>query len=182
MNQESRIKKVLKDRYSLFIIRNSKKLSGFTLIELLVVMTIIGVLAALSLFALSGARESARDGRRKSDLEAIRSALELYKADCNSYRSASGNVTTALDTDGGAAVRLIGIGSPTSCALSNAYLERIPNDTLTGRNYYYSSNVSGTTYQLCAYLEQPPTSPDSCSGGLSNCGLGYTCNYRVNNP
>lgn len=182
MNQESRIKnKELKEmRNSFFVIRYSGKSEGFTLIELLVVMTIIGVLAALSLFALSGARESARDGRRKADLEAIRSALELFKADCNSYRSASGNVTTALDTDLGAPVRLIGTGSPVSCAISNAYLERIPNDSLTGRNYYYSS--TGTTYELCARLEQPPTSPDSCSGGVSNCGSGAACNYRVNNP
>ena len=58
---------------------------GFTLIELLVVISIIGILIAVSIFGLSGARESARDARRKSDLELIRSGLELYRADCNAY-------------------------------------------------------------------------------------------------
>ena len=58
---------------------------AFTLIELLVVISIIGILIAISIFGLSGARESARDARRKSDLELIRSGLELYKADCNTY-------------------------------------------------------------------------------------------------
>ncbi len=152
---------------------------GFTLIELLVVMSIIGILAGISIFALSGARESARDGRRKADLEAIRSALELYKADCNAYVNASGNVASALDTDA-AGTRLVGSGSPASCATTNVYLEEIPKDTLTGRNYYYSSG--GTTYELCAALEDPPSPADSCSGGANNCGTGATCNYRVNNP
>ena len=152
--------------------------NGFTLIELLIVMTIIGVLVALSLFALSGTRESARDGRRKADLETIRSALELYKSDCNSYVNASGNVTTVLDTDSGAGVRLIGSGSPSSCVSSNVYLEKIPNDIKSGKNYFYSS--TGTSYQLCATLEQPPSPADSCTG--SNCGSGTPCNYRVINP
>jgi len=160
----------------------SKVELGFTLIELLVVMVIIGLLVGISLFALAGAREGARDGRRKADLEAIRSALELYKSDCNSYVNASGNVTTVLDTDSGATVRLIGTGSPSSCVSSNVYLEKIPNDSLTGTYYYYSGNGTGTTYQLCAKLEQPPTPSDSCSGGASNCGSGALCNYRVNNP
>jgi len=159
---------------------NLVNVQGFTLIELLVVMAIIGLLVGISLFALAGARESARDGRRKSELETIRSALELYKADCNIYINASGNVGTVLDTESGAGVRLIGSGSPSTCLASNVYLEKIPNDSLTGVNYYYSGN--GTTYQLCAKLEQPPTPADSCSGGANNCGTGATCNYRVNNP
>ena len=157
---------------------------GFTLIELLIVMTIIGVLVALSLFALSGTRESARDGRRKADLETIRSALELYKADCDAYvvNASGGNVGTVLDTDGGAGVRLIGSGGSTPCPITNVYLEKIPNDSLTGRNYFYLSN--GTTYELCTRLEETPTSPGSCGGGASNCGsiASSTCNYRVNQP
>lgn len=152
---------------------------GFTLIELLVVIMIIGVLVGISLFALTGARESARDGRRKADLEAIRSALELYKADCNAYVSASGNVGSALDTDA-SGTRLVGSGASSSCPTTNVYLEKIPNDILSGRNYYYSS--AGTTYEVCARLESPPTSPDTCGGGANNCGTSNTCNYRVTNP
>ena len=53
----------------------SKLISGFTLVELLVVMGIIGILAGMSIFALQGARESARDARRKGDLETIATAL-----------------------------------------------------------------------------------------------------------
>jgi general secretion pathway protein G len=114
---------------------------GFTLIELLVVMTLIGLLVGISLFAMGGARESARDGSRKADLEAVRSALELYKADCDEYP-----------------------------------MDEVPQDPLIGsRDYYYSS--TGTTYELCAALEDPPSSPDSCGGSCT-----VACNYKVANP
>ena len=52
---------------------------GFTLIELLVVISIIGILATLLIANIGGVRERARDARRKSDLNQIQKALELYK-------------------------------------------------------------------------------------------------------
>jgi len=58
---------------------------GFTLIELLVVMTIIAILLGLSLVSFQGARKTARDGKRKVDLEEIRSALEMCRTDTGSY-------------------------------------------------------------------------------------------------
>lgn len=54
--------------------------SAFTLIELLVVISIIGILASLTLVSYSGAQKQTRDTQRKSDLSQYRTALEAYGA------------------------------------------------------------------------------------------------------
>lgn len=56
---------------------------GFTLIELLVVIAIIGVLSSVILASLNTARIKARDAARISDIQSIRTALELYANDHN---------------------------------------------------------------------------------------------------
>lgn len=144
---------------------------AFTLIELLVVISIIAILMGLSIFGLQGAREASRDARRKADIELIRSGIEIYKSDCNSYPVGSGNPATVMgDT-------LTGDDSNPSCDGSNTYISEVPQDpTYPTNNYFYVSD--GTTYQICAGLEQTPASPATCTG---SCG-DTTCNYKVINP
>lgn len=55
---------------------------GFTLIELLVVIAIIGILATIIVASFTSAQQRSRDARRKADLDAVKKALELAKADC----------------------------------------------------------------------------------------------------
>lgn len=71
---------------------------GFTLVELLVAISIIGVILSISFFGIQNARKSSRDAKRKSDLESVRSALEMYKADTGKYPSTSGgmNLSSSL--------------------------------------------------------------------------------------
>ncbi len=145
--------------------KNLSAQAGFTLIELLVVITIIGILLAISIFGLIGARESARDAKRKTDLEQIRSGIEVYKSDCNVYPSSLGTT-------------LAGSGSPTTCPATNIYIAATPVDPLSpARAYLYYSN--GSIYEVCASLEGG-TASVTC-GGSSACGSS-TCNYKVTNP
>lgn len=131
---------------------------GFTLIELLVVMAIIGVLVSLALVSYQSARKSARDGKRKSDLEQIRSALEMYKSDSDtSIYPATGTWETDLD----------------------GYIA-IPEDPLSTSNYAYSA--TGSNYSLCAYLELGGDAADVISCSSLNCGATTACNYYTTSP
>ncbi len=142
---------------------------GFTLIELLVVISIIGILLGLSVFGLQGARTSSRDARRKADLETIRSGLEIFKADCDRYPATLPAPPNPL----------IGIPAYSSaCLAANTYISRVPNDPIPGTYaYVYTPDATGTTYTLCAALEQGTSVALSCV----TCGT-KACNYLVQNP
>jgi len=51
---------------------------GFTLIELLVVISIIGILAGLTLVSFTAAQKQARDTQRQSDLKQYQNLLEAF--------------------------------------------------------------------------------------------------------
>lgn len=145
---------------------------GFTLIELLTVMSIIAILAAISIFALAGARESGRDARRKADLEAVAGALELLKSDCNYYPATTDFPTPGSQLTGG------------SCGNTNIYMESVPADPLAGQDYTYEALGCGangcTRFIYWTALEDPGATPAVCSSPPS-CGSA-TCNYCVTNP
>jgi prepilin-type N-terminal cleavage/methylation domain-containing protein len=64
----------------------SENKSGFTIIELLVTVALIAVLSA-GVYAAIGQHPKmfARDTRRKTDLQTIGSAFEMYRNDCSAY-------------------------------------------------------------------------------------------------
>ncbi len=71
-----------------------KKPKGFTLIELLVVIAIIGILAAIVLVSLRGARNAAYDAEIKMEIAQVRAEAEIFYADNGTYTGYS--VGTAL--------------------------------------------------------------------------------------
>ena len=56
-----------------------KKKSGFTLVEILIVVVILGILAAIVIPQFSDASEEAKMSSLVSDLQTIRSQIQLYK-------------------------------------------------------------------------------------------------------
>jgi len=129
------------------------KRTGFTLIELLVAMTIVAILMGIALVSFQGARKSSRDGKRKADLEQVRSALEMYRADNGGYP----------------------VGSLSSGGNILPYMT-IPDDPVPGRKYIYSSD--GVTYNLCAALEIG----GAAVCGLCGDDGDIACNYQRTNP
>lgn len=137
---------------------------GFTLIELLVSIAVIAIVSAAVLAAMGpSSRQFARDAERKAELEQLRGALELYRNSNISYVSGSGNISTALSS------------------LAPSYIQSLPTDPTSGRNYYYN-RTAATTYVLCASLEKwtgpSPTAPPNCVS--ASCGTG--CNYQLVQP
>ena len=147
-----------------FLKSSLKKVRGFTLIVLLVVISILGLILALSVYGMQEARRASLDSKRKADIEQIRGALEMYKADCGEYPQ---NLGTTI----------VGNGD-SGCPISNIYLSTVPTDpNYPDRSYYYSQ--TSQSYIICAALEQPP-SPSMDVAGCGNCGA--NCNYKAINP
>ncbi|MCM8805169.1 MAG: type II secretion system protein GspG [Candidatus Omnitrophica bacterium] len=67
------------------------KKSGFTLIEILVVLTIISMVAAISLPALKKARNKAAILRTKGMISSLEAALFMYQTDMGDFPNSSGS-------------------------------------------------------------------------------------------
>jgi prepilin-type N-terminal cleavage/methylation domain-containing protein len=80
------------------------KKNAFTLVELLVVISIIGVLTAVLMMNLVGARERAKDTRTIQSLSNLKNALRMYYNDNNTYplslASLGSTYVSDLDTVG----------------------------------------------------------------------------------
>ena len=63
----------------------SRKQDGFTIVELLVVVLILGILAAIALPKLSGARDKAKLASVRSDVRNTETAEEAYFSDNGRY-------------------------------------------------------------------------------------------------
>ncbi len=92
---------------------------GFTLIELLVVIAIIGILAAIILASLATARSKGVDAGVKSDMDSVRSQMELYaSSNANSYTGGCAALGSA--TPAGAGTILAGAQTQANSQLASA--------------------------------------------------------------
>lgn len=158
---------------------------GFTLIELMVAIAILGIVSTIGLIAYSKSQAIARDSRRKQDLRAIQTALELYYQKNNHYpcvgqapqTSANGGVWIVDNASGGVGCGGSGGSSP---ILDTSYINQVPidprntnaawddtNQSVT--EYYYNNSIAGGNcptqqgqyYILATHLENI-NDPDSC--------------------
>jgi len=157
------------------MIQNMRIRHGFTLIELMIVIVIIGILTTIGIFAFQSSQLKARDSRRKSDLEQVTRALEMYYNDNGAY---------PLSNSGG---EIVGCGSPnrvacpwgTPFSTTVTYMVKLPKDPNASLSYYYEK--SGNGYRLYAHLEniQDDALPSNGSTYDRDCGI-FKCSYVVN--
>ena len=84
-------------------IRRMREQEGFTLIELLIVIVILGVLAAVVVFAVNGISDRGKASACKSDVKSVEVASEAYYAK-------NGSWATAIDDAGHTSTTLVGAG------------------------------------------------------------------------
>lgn len=133
---------------------------SFTLIEILVTISIIAILAAGAAISYSSLTKGSRDARRKSDLENIRAAFEMYRSANNNYPN---NVGTYINGN---------CSTLSTVPTFTSYMPIIPTDPKTG--YIYYCTTSASDYTVEAFLESGSicTGSHSCTGATS-------CNYCV---
>lgn len=99
-------------------LRQALKLrDGFTLLELLIVIIVVGLLALVIIPNLLSGPARARDSQRKADMRTIKTALESYYNDNNSYPT-----SLQVLTEG-----------------TTPYLKSLPTDPKTKQMYVYTT-------------------------------------------
>jgi prepilin-type N-terminal cleavage/methylation domain-containing protein len=118
----------------------SRRLGGFSLIELLTVLTIIAILAGLTIAAFSGVQRTALRNRARNEVQAIGSALESYKADNGSYPTPPAAIFTSTN--------VYTTASPNSPLPSGIYegSSAFLYEALTGRTNYSDPPATAGTH------------------------------------
>lgn len=127
----------------------SKKLKkSFTLIELLVVISIIGILSGFLFVSMSDAINSAKDVRRKVDLETIQKSIFIYAVQHDNTYPSGSNCNIGAEPG----------NNPCSDLATKLeeYLPALPQDPNSGVYYVYNS-PSSDSFTLQAILSTSGT-------------------------
>ncbi|MEX2672410.1 MAG: type II secretion system protein [Phycisphaeraceae bacterium] len=111
---------------------NRTRQAGFTLVEILIVVVILGILAAIVIPQFTSASESAKASSLTSQLQTIRSQLQLYQIQHN------GSYPTIADLQ----------------ANDNAWDPMVQPHTYDGTTNTYPTDPADAN--LGPYLQQPP--------------------------
>lgn len=127
--------------------------------ELLISISIIAILIAIGVASYATINKQSRDTKRKSDVEQIRAALEMYRADNGYYPAAGSGSWVVASNENDAAAGLTPYLVPT-------YIPVIPRDPKSLQSYMYqATNLSGGNYYgycMSALLEAENPS-DTCT-------------------
>jgi prepilin-type N-terminal cleavage/methylation domain-containing protein len=129
----------------------TKKQQGFTLIELLVVIAIIGLLASIVSAGVRNASTRARDARRLTDMNMIKTGLDIF------FTTSQGAFPskTMFDTS-------LLSGSLLMCGSQT--IMKVPQDPMYP-TFQYEYQVSGLVYNGCS--------------GVTDLRNNYTISFRL---
>ncbi len=109
-----------------------KKQSGFTLVEILIVVVIIGILAAIVVPQFSDASVQAKTSSLVSDLQTMRSQIQLYKIQHSGALPGAGAATfTQAMTGTTTVLGAVSTGTPGTTGVYGPYMQKIPTNQFT---------------------------------------------------
>lgn len=135
----------------------AKSSRGFTLIEIMVVVIIIGLLAAVIVPQVFGQVDKARIAKAKQDIQAIETALTMYKLDNFKYPSTEQGLTALVSKPADPTIRNWREGG---------YLRRANKDPWGADYQYRNPGSHGGEYDL--FSMGPNGQADDAQGGESD--------------
>jgi len=140
-------------------LRPLREQSAFTLVELLAVITIIGILAGLTLGAAGAVRRHGATSTAKAEVAALQAACDRYYADNSTYPIGTASPTTVTAPAGATVLftNLIGSANLSTAPTTKRYFEPkpamvytngTPNYFVDPWGYAYGYNSDGTSAPL----------------------------------
>ena len=122
--------------------RKHRYVRGFTLIEIMVVVVIIGLLAAVILPNVFGNVTTAQITKAKSDIQAIETALTMFKLDNFKYPSTENGLAALSERPNDPTIRNWREGG---------YLRRLQKDPWGNPYQYVFPGTHGQEYDLYSF-------------------------------
>lgn len=132
--------------------------SGFTLVEILIVMVILGILAAIVIPQFTNASEQAKESSLVSDLQTMRSQIELFKVHHNGLVPGAGGGTTPEQALTGLTDSTGATAAAPGAGVYGPYVQKLPLNPFTnGRGINGACAADGSAQGW--KLDVVPTSP-----------------------
>lgn len=157
--------------------RGKEIIRGFTLVELLVTISILAILMTIAMITYQNVQKNARDGKRKSDISTIQSALQQYRAD-QGYYPTSIVFDAALTNPSG----------------TKTYMSKVPKETQSGQPYAYAKYPAAcidtatdpttycTNYCLYATVENTSNASSTATSICAALSISATSRYQAQAP
>jgi len=144
--------------------------SAFTLIELLAVITVIGILAGLTLGAAGAVRRHGAASTAKAEVAALQAACDRYYADYSAYPLGTADPTKTNNPAGATALftNLLGSATLTAAPTTKRYFEPKPAMVYTSGTPNYFIDPWGYAYGYNSNGTNAPLIWSTAGGGNTN--------------